>query len=191
MESKGGAAPTKSCPQCMAEVHASSSTCGECDFEFPPPPRVVRTQAATGDVIGGQKPHAEDRVVPVVGVEYKLHVSARSGSATLRVDYHPTDGGLPISEWVCLEHDVESFAWRKAAGWWVKAGGKRPAPESIEDAIGRLDELDRPTGITIRPEGKYTRVVEVKWAKRDDEPPPPAPEMTDDFWSKTDDELPF
>jgi hypothetical protein len=179
----------KPCPSCMAEVPLASRVCPECDYEFPLPERKVDTRASTRAVLSDGKapPPRVERTMVVHDVDYAEHLSMKSGSCTLRVTYHP-ENGLGVSEWVCLEHETDSFAWRKAAGWWVKAGGQRPAPESIQEALERIGELGRPVEIKTVLEGKFERVESVRWVPReatsDDAPmaSEPPPDMVDEMW---------
>lgn len=195
--SKGDAAkPVKVCAACQAEVALSALVCPECDAAFPAPERKVASTASNKAIISdGSAPAAKPETITITGCKYGLHISMKSGTPTLRVDYLP-ENGAAISEWVCLEHEEDSFAWRKAAGWWVKAGGDRPAPNNIEDALARIDELGEPFEIVAKREGKYWRVESAKRKPRAivGEPPPtlvaePPKEYTD--WWEEATETPF
>lgn len=190
--SKGeGNAPIKVCAACMAEAPASASLCPECDAPFPAPERKVATRASDRPIIS--QPEKPKEFV-VTYTKFSPHIS-KSGSCSLKVHYD-VDDAMPIAEWLCFDHEEDSFAYRKAAGWWVKAGGKRPAPSSVDEAERRLSELDKPVAITAKREGKFWRVEKVQFAKRDasaevpiaHEPPP---EYSDASWWDDADAVPF
>jgi DNA repair protein RadD len=60
-------------------------------------------------------------------------------------------------EWICFEHG--GFAEQKAAMWWVRHGGRSPAPRTVAEALERQAELTMPVEIRVKREGKYWRVA--------------------------------
>jgi DNA repair protein RadD len=110
----------------------------------------------------------------------------------LRIDYRcrkeGTEGNLSterISEWVCFNH--EGFARQKASVWWL-AHSLAPVPESVEDAIDKLDRhtCRMPRSITTKLEGRWPRIVSVEFG---DEKPEPSEWIEEQLYS--DEELPF
>lgn len=177
-----GEAPTKTCPTCQAEVHASARVCEHCDFEFPAPERKANAKAST---LSPMERAAKRETHAVSYAEVHPH-KGKSGVETVRVDYWDDgQGRIPkkiISEYVCIGH--EGFARKKAEDWWWRmVGTQPPAPVNLDDpesmrtdidvvkeAIARLDdEMKAVTSISIEPEGdgKYMRVVDAVTTKRD------------------------
>ena len=52
---KGGDAPAKKCPQCLALIHAAYAKCPQCGFEFPPSEKSnLSDRASSAGIISGQ-----------------------------------------------------------------------------------------------------------------------------------------
>lgn len=158
-----GEMPFKTCPECSAEVPAAARVCPECDFEFPEIVRKANPQASKLSPLSAQEKASLRRRRAVGDVTWAKHTKRDNPDATptLRLDYYGDGIGKKIaSEWVCLEHAWGSFAWRNAQAWWVR-NAQGPAPETIDDAVAKLDAgLMKPLrAIVTEPDGKYTRVV--------------------------------
>lgn len=158
-----GKAPFKYCEACSAENPASARTCIECDAPFPEQVRKASEKASKLPVMSTQE-KKDLRQRHVVGdVTWAKHTKRDNPDATptLRLDYYGDGIGKKIaSEWVCFEHAWGSFAWRNATMWWVR-NAQGPAPETIDDAVAKLDAgLMKPIrAIVTEPDGKFTRVV--------------------------------
>lgn len=168
VDDKGaGVAPTKECPACRTILFAGIRVCPECAFEFPPPERPpILPQASMLPVLSTEEqvPEWHD----ITEVEYARH-EKEGKPDSLRVEYFD-EFYLVASEWVCLEHG--GFAAEKARSWWkLRSPGRRP-PESVDDALERVIELAKPIQIAIVRDGKFKRVVEVRFAT--EESPGPA-----------------
>lgn len=146
-----GDAPVKLCPKCKAMAATAARQCMHCGYEWPPPTRKANDKASNLPALSWQMPPKPAVAPPArreVGhVEWHAHRKMGDDEAppTLRIDYYPpTEGGdlsMPrkiASEWICVEHEVGSFAWRKAMTWWENHVGCKE-PTSVEDAIDLLN----------------------------------------------------
>lgn len=175
----GGQAPTKQCPTCDTIVHAAVRTCEECGHAFPPPERPpILPIASTLPILA-----TEPEWVEVTEVEYFRHEKLE-GTPSLRVEYY---GGFNkiATEWVCLEHD--GFARDKAEQWWRRRGGTI-VPADVEAALPLARKLPAPVAIAIVRDGRWWRVVDVRFAEGADpvlpaSPTPPAGALPRACWS--------
>lgn len=147
----------KACPGCLKPIAAAAMSHSACGWrkEVKKSARELLhdTQAQGGKVISmGQ----DFRNVESWGFFRHQKRDPATGlmkTPTLRVEYYC--GLQEFKEWVCLEH--EGFAKKKADRWWRKLSGK-PAPKTIEEALGRLSELKKPDRIAVKRDGKWWRV---------------------------------
>lgn len=146
----------KKCPDCFEYLPPATKVC-DCGHEFSVDLRSLSHNESSykGSIIAGDEPEEAD----VKEVRYSLHYGKDSGIASLRVQY---DLGLSqISEYVCLEHP--GFARQKAVEWWKKRTGNSKPPDTIEEALDRVDEIDEPSAILVKRDGKYFRVLACKF----------------------------
>ena len=121
---KGGDAPAKKCPQCLALIHAGYTACPECGYVFPPKEsndKMTQTASSAG-------------VIP----------------KTMRVDYQVGFNEFK-SEWVCPEHT--GYARGKFEKWWhERAALGCPMPRSAREAVSLANEglLAAPESITVK-----------------------------------------
>lgn len=159
----------KVCPECKSIVLLNAPVCPDCGFEWPKE-FMAAAHAKIASYIapidmGANKP----QLMEVRSVFYRRHHSNKEGKPdSLRVDY--SCGMRMISEWVCIEHS--GFAGRKASSWWNRHGGHAPIPLTIDDALERLAELNKPETIEVSPDGDYDRVSAVFFKE----------ELDDDEW---------
>lgn len=66
---------------------------------------------------------------------------------TMRVDYRC--GHRKFPRWICIEHPKGSWAKNKANEWWEDHSGEKPCPDSIEEAIERVEELIKPKFVKV------------------------------------------
>lgn len=145
-----GPAPFKECPECGTATGTATRICSECGFEFPPPERLVKVEADDKAILT-----PDPEWIEVTEMSYGIHNKASGeGPPTLRVDYHC--GLVTHSEWICLSHP--GFARSKAEAWWMRRGPV-PVPRDVHAAFDRVGELNVPTAIKVRMEGRYTRVI--------------------------------
>lgn len=165
-----GMAPYKVCPHCMTYNHARARFCIECKAEFPQRPDILDTKAATEELIRKErllKPEQppEPLVIeefPVTRVEYHRHESRdRTKPPSLKVTYFC---GLRIfTEWLNFEH-TERFVRHKARDAWrlmetAATGQCGDPPETIDEALARLDQLRPPSAIRVLLKSKWPDVV--------------------------------
>lgn len=153
-----GPAPQKSCPECQEVAPASARTCKACGHVFEVIAQDPHESTATSAPVLSTEP-AEHAVTQVL---YGTH--RKEGKPdSMRVDHWC--GITCYSEWICLEHG--GYAQQKAAKWWLKRGGDRPVPTSVEEALERTGELREPVSVRVRKDGQYWRIVSVKLAEKE------------------------
>jgi DNA repair protein RadD len=144
------AAPTRVCPDCQSIVAAATRECPDCGHQFPPPAVKVETRATTLAILstGGSQWRDVDRV------SYSRHEKP-GGRPSLRVDYQC--GLTRHSEWVCFEHT--GYARQKAVAWWRRRAPGTSVPASVNEALQHAAGLAEPSGIAVRPNGRFTEIV--------------------------------
>lgn len=151
----GGEAPVKECPNCLTFVYAATRICPHCGFEFPPPETEVHAPEADHIPILSQGP-ALSAVEDVSVVSWDAERHTKFGSPdSLKVTYFA--GLMSYREWWALEH--AGFARDKALRLWRRHGGAEPAPETVTEALARMDELAMPATIQVRKNGKFFDIV--------------------------------
>lgn len=152
---KGGPAPIRICENCGIYCHASLAACPECGFIFP---RITRlhTSASTAVLIAEtkeeEKPIIED--FKVDKVVYKE--SRKEGKPpTLKVQYYC--GLRRFEDWQCFEHKGRPA--NKANEWWRLHTEYSTPPETVFEAIQRLDEIKTPQLIKVWINKKYPEVL--------------------------------
>jgi len=151
----GGEAPTKTCPSCQSIMWIAARECLDCGHVFPEPePKVERT--ASTEAVMNLTAEDDWRVISDMDVA-RHHKDGAPDS--LRVEYL-VDGNV-VREWVCFEHT--GFPRRKAVEWWQVHAGTTP-PDTVEEALGRRDEIRRPSEAVVIREGKYRRLKRVRFA---------------------------
>lgn len=152
-----GEAPSKTCPECDEILLIAARECPCCGFEFPPSEAQQIDRTASTEAIMNLT--ATDNWMPVRDVSYERH--RKHGSPdSMRVDYLVGfDGYRVASEWVCFEHG--GFARQKAVGWWHQWAGTAP-PNTVGEALERLDEVRRPGAAVLVREGKYHRISRLR-----------------------------
>lgn len=156
-EPKGeGAAPTKTCPECSTIVFAGARVCKACGFEFPAPEPAIAAQASSAAVLSIQ---IQPEWVTVTDVTYRRH--QKDGKPpSLCVEYHA--GLMRHREWVCFEHN--GYPRERAVNWWARRMPSIPAPVTVEEALRLAPELPKPVAISVKPVGRYTEILGVRWA---------------------------
>jgi len=148
-----GDAPVKHCPQCGSENHTAARFCVQCGYEF-----VFRNnvdvEAAIDALLSTQN---KAQWVPIQDVTYATH-SKPGKPISLRVTYH--SGMLNYPEWVCLEHT--GYARQQAVKWWMRRS-ETPIPSTVAEAMTGNIKLKKPTFIQVKPVGKYTDIIAVRF----------------------------
>ncbi|GAB4119039.1 MAG: hypothetical protein Kow00104_01190 [Rhodothalassiaceae bacterium] len=153
-----GEAPVKVCPDCDSILALGIRQCPDCGHVFPPPAVRIEGQATTLAILSTGKPDW----VTVDDVAYSRHEKPGK-PPSLRVDYFC--GLARHSEWVCLEHT--GYARQKAVSWWMKRAPGLPVPHTVDQALRHADDLRTPSEIALRPSGRYTEIVGVRFAAED------------------------
>lgn len=151
-----GAPPMKACPECQSIILAAATSCPDCGHEFPAPERERSKHAALPDAAPILSSQTSDWL-PVSRVTYHRHISA-AGNRVLRVDHYC--GLARYSEYLSVE--AGGYARQKAFDWWRKRTD-RPMPGTVDEALREQHWLALPDAIRIRPEGKFHRIVSVRF----------------------------
>lgn len=141
----------KECPECQTLVPSNARRCKYCGFEFGDP----KHQDKPDEDIAVLSRELADMWMPVRSWNaYAWHKHGDPNSVpTLRVDYMV--GVQTLCEFLPFEHiQSKGLAHR----WWRDHGGEAPMPDSVVDAALRFGELTMPSEVTVRREGKYTRI---------------------------------
>jgi len=147
-------APVKTCPACQSIVHAAVRQCPDCGYVFPPTKPELDAAASQLAILSTEGAEW----VPVTRVSYARH-DKPGKPPSLRVDYWC--GLVAHSEWVCLEH--EGYPQQKAASWWARRAPGQTVPTRIDEALAVTDQLRCPSEIAVRPSGRYTEIVGVRF----------------------------
>jgi DNA repair protein RadD len=162
-----GEKPTRTCPECKEIVPINYSNCSACGFAFPGPEQKPRHEpkASNAAILSEDVPVKHYMVTEVFYAVHHKKDWTDGQPRTLRVDYF--DGPTKVaSEWICLEHD--GYAKGKALLWWSGRCAAK-APKTIEEAvaIGNLDLILQPIGISVRdvPGTRFTEIVNFEFAE--------------------------
>jgi DNA repair protein RadD len=152
---KVGSVLAKPCPQCNELNPLAVKECVSCGYEFPQPKPVAKhaTSADAMPILSNQTAW-----FPVMNVLARKHVKFNNADAppTLCVEYL---SGLSVyRDYVAFEHrgQARTFAER----FWFAFGGDAPVPISVDEALARKAELDRPYEISVARNGKFWNVTE-------------------------------
>ena len=129
--------------------------CPDCGHAFPPPKVQVEREASTLAILTTGKP----QWLQVDGVSYRAHEKP-GGRPTLQVDYQC--GLVRHREWVCFEHT--GYARQKAVAWWRQRAPGMPVPRTVTEALAWSRQIAAPTEIAVRPSGRFTEIVSVRFA---------------------------
>ena len=149
---KGGDAPAKKCPQCLALIHAGYTAGPECGYVFPPKEnndKMTQTASSAG-VISGQVDYTDYEVLDVYYCVHEKRGADPDAPKTMRVDYQVGFNEFK-SEWVCPEHT--GYARGKFEKWWhERAALGCPMPGSAREAVSLANEglLAAPELITVK-----------------------------------------
>jgi DNA repair protein RadD len=151
-----GAAPQRKCPECQSYCPAGAKDCAECGFVFPEAGErdleVRHHTTANGvDILSGGDGAQWNDVD-----EWALSLHSKPGKPpSMRVTYHV--GLAQANEWVLLEHG--SMARARAVQWWTERGGAKPAPRTVDEALQRKQEIQRPKQICANWAGRYPEII--------------------------------
>ena len=148
---KGGDAPAKKCPQCLALIHAAYAKCPQCGFEFPPSEKSnLSDKASSAGIISGQIDYTDYDVQDIYYCVHEKRHAEPGTPRTMRIDYRVGFEGFK-SEWVCPEHT--GYARDKFLKWWrERAALGCPIPSTAREAVSLANEglLAAPESITVK-----------------------------------------
>lgn len=154
---EAGAPPVKVCPTCKTIVFAGCRECADCGYVWPPGEVTHDIVAGTDALLSGDAPHRFSAAT-VDRVTYSRHPGRDGKRDTMRVTYWC--GVMTIDEWVSIEHT--GYARSMAEAWWRRRAAT-PVPGRIEDALDRQRELITPTSLMVDTNGRYPRIVGIKF----------------------------
>lgn len=136
----------KACPICQTLVPNRVMLCPDCGHEWVSEPKHDERPADV-DILSGK---SKDGWVTVGSVAYYAHRKrgVETAPPTFRVAYMV--GFITVNQWWCFSHPHGSMPQRRAAGFWLEAGGNLPVPESVDEALRRQDELRPAVSIRYR-----------------------------------------
>lgn len=144
-------APVKECPSCHELVHTSVMRCPGCGHEWPRG-ATHGTEAADAVIVAAlEKP----RLYIVDRVEYSKH-EKQGKPPCLKVRYWC--GPTSFDEWVPIE-DARSAVKKHAVQWFWQRGAM--CPDTVVNALDMVPKLPAPDTITVKPDGKWWRVISV------------------------------
>lgn len=148
---KGGDAPAKKCPKCLALIHAAYAKCPQCGFEFPPSEKSnLSEKASSAGIISGQIDYTDYDVQDVYYCVHEKRHAEPGTPRTMRIDYQIGFDEFK-SEWVCPEHT--GYARDKFLKWWrERAALGCPIPNTAREAVALANQglLAAPERITVR-----------------------------------------
>ncbi len=159
---KGGDAPAKKCPQCLALIHAAYQKCPECGYEFPPPETSnLSGTASSAGVLSGQVDYTDYAVRNTYYAVHEKRYADPETPKTMRVDYQVGFNDFK-SEWVCPEHT--GYARGKFEKWWrERAALGCPIPATAREAVSQANEglLAESESITVKTVAgeKFERII--------------------------------
>ncbi len=192
---KGGEAPAKKCPQCLALIHAGYRVCPDCGYEFPPNDGNgnLSGTASTAAVLSGQADYTEYEVLDTCYAVHEKRGADPDAPRTVRIDYQVGFNEFK-SEWVCPEHT--GYAREKFIKWWrERAAYGLPIPTTAREAVASASAgmLADPESITVKTIAgeKFARVVGWRLKSRPVYEPPPDTVRNDPDDLYDPDEIPF
>ncbi len=150
-----GAAPFRVCPDCETRCAAAARTCFNCGHPFPAPIAKVSIASSKLAIVAR---FAEPQWINVSKTLYGRH-KKEGKPDSLVVTY--ACGLAQHREWVALEHG--GYARQKACSWWQRRVPGQHVPANVEEALELAPSLPTPIAIQVRPVGKYTEIVGVKF----------------------------
>ncbi|GJD58629.1 DEAD/DEAH box helicase [Methylobacterium dankookense] len=158
-----GEVRAKPCPGCGALIALNASTCEACWVE----PEAEEEGEARHEAA------AED-ALPILSEPVTQALRARASAPWRPVTgwaLEASPGGLAIAlacpeggHRVHLDLEASGYAREKAVLWWRGLGGGRDAPTSADEALARLDELERPASLRLRPAGRLNAELGLRFA---------------------------
>lgn len=162
----------KRCPSCNIECAPAQKYCYECGYNFAS--AALNQKSSEAAVVSADMAPIE---YAVVAVEYDCHKKKGAGEdhpMSLFVNYITLSGHY--AEYVCFEHhkyevgDPKRFAWDKAVKWFKQRLPNDKVPTSVNDSMFFV--YPQPSHVTVKRDGKYWRVLSVRFDKQTEEERP-------------------
>lgn len=146
----------KACPGCESLVAINASSCQYCGHEWQveeKPKHEGHADASAGILSTEAVP---PQMIPVVDWRFDRHEKVGAPDS-VRVTFMA--GLQEYREWWAFEHGGRGRQLAQQA--WINHGGGTPFPKTVSEALDRIDdgELTMPATISVKPEGKYFRIV--------------------------------
>jgi DNA repair protein RadD len=155
-----GDAPVKECLTCHSLVPISCRECPDCGNPFP--------------ITDKPKHDATADVTPILKIDAKrpmgLEVRARNfhhhenpaGEESVRVEF--VCGHQVYKMWLSLTKSPG-----RAVKFWKQHGGQMPVPGGVDEWLARKNELRPTREITVRKNGKYWEILQVRAVNENEE----------------------
>lgn len=152
-------APVKECPNCHELVYTSVMECPGCGHLWESTAQAHGTEASSAVIVASLEP---PKAYAVTRVEYQKHTK-KGKPPSLKVTYWC--GISNFSEWVPI-CDERSFIKKHAVQWFWARGCVCPA--TVDEALDMVKayRIPDPDSITVRPDGKYWRIVSADMGAR-------------------------
>jgi len=155
---KTGVMLVKSCKECQSYVPKAANTCPDCGYQFPMRKLQLDLVSSQLDIISNKK-KVERYDLKVIDMWVGHHLAKGKDIPVLKVSYKTPN--KIISEFICFEHT--GYARQKAVNWWnnVISGEslRRSPPLTIDEALFRQTEINKPKAIKVDFTGKYPNIV--------------------------------
>jgi DNA repair protein RadD len=151
----------KPCPECNELNPLAVKECIACGYPFPQPKPIAKhaTSADAVPILSGQASW-----LSVASVSMRKHVKLNTDRPpTLCVEY--LSGFSIYRDFVAFEH--RGIARTFAERFWFAFGGEAPVPISVDEALLRKDELNRPYEISVTRNSKFWNVDERRVVRAD------------------------
>jgi len=178
--------PMKACPNCHSAIHLSLTECPECGHQMP------RNEVLNHEPEASESSPLSDgrpQKIEVFEVTYDRH-QKKDKLPSLKITYH-AENNRRISEWLCFDHS--GMAYTRAEQTWklsVRPEFKdRPAPDSVDRAMARVEELMKPLIVWAKNDGEFDRIISRTYPLADELPPLTKP--VEDYPFEMEDVIPF
>jgi len=160
-----GEEPIKTCPSCDSHIPIGVMICPDCGFVFESEPQPIKprhdSKAYEGALLKSQAPREsliKYKYLPVSHVSYSIH-KKEGKPDSLKVSY--VCGLSTANEWLCPEHG--GYATEKYMDRLIqmKCGH---APQTAAEALAKSRDWPMPVEITVKQDGDFLNVVEVRFA---------------------------
>jgi DNA repair protein RadD len=160
----------KICPKCQSVCAVDQKECEDCGYIFEGHERKIKhaTKASSAAPMSNEPVISEiPQWFKVLTTTYEPNIKfGQTEPSSLRVMYKTPHAW--VSEWVCFGHEKQ-FPRKKAEEWWMVRGGRQLPPTNVEEALGRMEEIDstRVARIKVKKDGSWIRILAYDFVKSD------------------------